>query len=345
MGKIKLAVIGETRYADRLGECMKRNAPDYLEVLSCMEQEELQDFIRQMQPDILLCEKGTTEGQKFSGDIIQIELVDEMNVKETERTNVAVSAGSIFRYQQGSEILRQIFQIYAKHSDKNLVSRCNTAQIEMTACYAPGGHELLLPFSVSYAAVSGKEAKVLFLNLSEFSGMRTLFMKKDRENLSDLIFGIRQRKEHFLLCLQSVLHHTDQFDYVLPPENPEDLYEIQEEDLACLLTLLQEQTEYTKIIWSCGTLNQASMQIMECCSSVFCLVRENVAGRNRKTEFEQFLNKKSRQRLREKVKYVSPQMGSGKFVQGTDLWAQLRSGEFAKQVRVMTQETVNKKDT
>ncbi len=175
--------------------------------------------------------------------------------------------------------------------------------------------------------------------------MRTLLMKKDRENLSDLIFGIRQRKEHFLLCLQSVLHHTDQFDYVLPPENPEDLYEIQEEDLACLLTLLQEQTEYTKIIWSCGTLNQASMQIMECCSSVFCLVRENVAGRNRKTEFEQFLNKKSRQRLREKVKYVSPQMGSGKFVQGTDLWAQLRSGEFAKQVRVMTQETVNKKDT
>lgn len=344
MGKIKLAVIGETRYADRLTECIKRNAPEYLEVIKCMVQEDLQDLIRQIQPDILLYEKGIAEGQKLSKNLVQIELVDEMNAGETEHTKLAVS-GRIFRYQQGSEILRQIFQIYAKHSDKNLVCRCKTTQIGMTACYAPGGHELLLPFSVAYAEISGKKEKVLFLNLSEFSGMRTLFMQKDRENLSDLIFGIRQRKDHFLLCLQSVLHHTEQFDYVLPPENPEDLYEIQEGDLACLLTLLQEQTEYTKIIWNCGTMNQAAIQVMECCSSIFCLVRENVFGRNRKAEFEQFLKKQSRQRLREKVRYVSLQMGSGRFVQGTDLWAQLRSGEFAKQVKEMTQEAEKPKDT
>ena len=86
---------------------------------------------------------------------------------------------------------------------------------------------------------------------------------------------------------------------MLPPENPQDLYEIREEDLACVLTQLQEQTEYQKIIWNCGSLNQSAQQVMECCSKVFCIVKENAFGKYRKLELDAFLKKEKRQRLRE----------------------------------------------
>lgn len=329
MGKIKLAVIGESVYMERLTECMQKHAPEYLEVLSCRGLEKVSEFTDSIQPDIILHEEKSLQEEKEEEHLIRIYLSTEKDVKE--------NANSIFRYQRGSEILRQVFQYYERNSKKNLVCRCKTAEMEMTAFYAPGGHELQLPFSVAYATICGEDEKVLYLNLSEFSGMRMLFKQKDKDNFSDLIFGIRQKRERFLICLQSVLHQTDRFDYVLPPENPEDLYEIREDDLACLLSLLQEQTAYKKIIWNCGTLNQAAVQVMECCATVFCIRKESAFGKYRKTEFEQFLQKEMRQRLRKKVRYVCPQAGNS-FAQGVDLLSQLRSGEFVKQVKAMTEQ-------
>lgn len=350
MGKIKLAVAGETVYAGRLSECIRKNAPEYLEVLYCKAIKELPVFLAQTHPDILLCEQCITVEENLSKTIVQIQLVDNSNLEEEEKNRTAMNRhnhdrryahrlqNQIFRYQKGPEILRQVFQIYEQHSQKNLVCRSKTADIKMTAFYAPGGHDLLLPFSISYAVLSGKKAKVLYLNLSEFSGMKTLFRDKGEMNLSDLIFGIRQKKEHFLLRLQSVLHHAEQFDYVLPPENPKDLYELREEDLVYLLTLLQEQTDYKKIIWLCGTLNEAVEQVLEYCCKVVCITKETAFGKYRKAAFESFMQKEPQLGLQKKIQYVVPQIGNGVFVQGMDILTQLQSGAFAKQVQELMEE-------
>lgn len=328
MAKIKLAVAGDSVYAARLTECMRKKAPDYLEVVGCQDVTKLTEFMLQVQPDLLLYEQGAAAQEQIPEEVVHIQLTAEQDAGQRR----------IFRYQKGSEILRQIFRIYEQSSKKNLVCRCHTADLEITAFYAPGGHELLLPFSLSYASLCGKEKKVLYVNLSEFSGMAPLLGEKSGSNLSDLVYGIRQKKEQFLLCLQSVLHQTEYFDYVLPPENPQDLYEVREEDLACLLTQLQEQTEYQKIVWNCGSFSQSAQQVMECCSKVFCIVKENAFGKYRKLELEEFLRKETRQRLREKVQYLCPQAASGGFVQGVSVLSQLQSGDFVRQVQELTQD-------
>lgn len=332
MAKIKLAVAGDTVFAARLTECMRRQAPDYLEVVGCQDVTQLADFILKVQPDLLVYEQGAVAKEVLPETVLHIELTGEPHIEQD------TGPGRIFRYQRGSEILRQIFHIYEQRSKKSLVCQCQTADLEITAFYAPGGHELLLPFSLSYAALCGKKQKALYVNLSEFSGMLPLLGDKAGNNFSDLVYGIRQKKEQFLLCLQSVLHQTEYFDYVLPPENPQDLYEIREEDLACLLTQLREQTEYQRVIWNCGTMNQSAQQVMECCGKVYCIVKENAFGKYRKLEMEEFLKKETGQRLREKVQYIYPQAGSGGFVQGVSVLSQLQSGEFARQVQELTQD-------
>lgn len=351
MEKIKLAVVGDSIYADRLSECIRKNAPGYLEVYGCSCLGELRDHLKQIQPDILLCEKKTDEEENLPEHILQIQLTEHRDLSKGDggqdtwknaESKQDCAAGesekmskrpSIFRYQKGSEVLRQIFQIYEKSSKKNLSGWCKTLNLEIMAFYAPGGHELQLPFSIAYGAVCGESEKVLYLNLAEFSGMGLLLGDKDGNTFSDLVYGIRQKKEQFPLCLQSVLHHAEKFDYVLPPENPEDLFEIQEDDLTCLLDLLQEKTDYKKVIWNCGALNQAVAQVLECSSRVFCVVKDRAFGKYRKAEFDKFLQKDIRRKLREKVEYVSPQAGSGSFVQGIDVMSQIQSGELAEQAR------------
>ena len=357
MEKIKLAILGDSLYAGRLTECIRKNSPDYLEVYGCRSLAQLPDYLKQIQPDILLYEMETAGEEKLPEYLLQIQITDnrqlcrenglqrgrneksscrQKDLKQDDAQNIRESLSrqpSVFRYQKGSEILRQIFQIYERSNKKNLSGWCRTLDLEMTAFYAPGGHELLLPISIAYAAVCGESDKVLYLNLAEFSGMAALLSDKDGKTFSDLIYGIRQKKDQFPLCLQSVLHHAEKFDYLLPPENPQDLYEVQKEDLECLVSLLQEKTDYRMVIWNCGALNRPVEQVFQCCSRVFGVVKDRSFGKYRKSEFERFLQKDLQRQLREKLQYVSPQSGSGTFVQGMDMMSQIQTGEFADQAR------------
>ncbi len=327
MGKLKLAVAGAAPYAGRLAECIRKNAPEYLEVASCLQAVQLPVFLEMLSPDILLYDKGAALPKQLPQHTVKILLADSKGCGDE-------TGPFIFRYQQGPEILRQAFQIYEKESNKNLVCWCKTADLAMTAVYAPGGHELQLPFSLAYASLCGEEKKVLYLNLAEFTGMGQLFAEEEGENFSDLVYGIRHRKAKFQLCLQSVLHHAETFDYVQPPGSPQDLYEAQEEDVAVLLTLLREQTEYELVVWNCGTWNQAVAQVMEHSSSIICLTKENMFGKYRKAEFDQFLEKGKWKKLQEKIKCISLQAGLGGLIQEADLFAQLRNGEFGEQVKL-----------
>lgn len=327
--KLKLAVIGETIYADRLTECIQKHAPEYLKVSNCKPANGLTEFLEKLQPDILLYEQNAASPEALPENTVNILLTPE---KVSDTSNHPV----IFQYQQGSEILRQAFQIYAKSDKKNLICWCNTQKLEMTAFFAPGGYEYQLPFSISYASSHGGHNKVLYLNLAEFTGMISLLQDTEGEDFSDLIYGIRQKKERFALCLQSVLHHTDNFDYIQPPANPQDLHDIKKEDLTCLLSLLQEQTEYTLLVWNCGTWNQAIEQIMMNCSRVFCFVKESTFGKYRKKEFQHFLEKEIRKSLKDKIRYVNPQTVNNSFTSGADLLSQIQCGEFADQVQILT---------
>lgn len=328
MDKIKLAILGDSLYAGRLTECIRKNSPDYLEVYGCRHPAELPDYLKQIQPDILLYEQDTAKEDKLPEYILQIQLTDDRKQCQEECKHPFV-----FRYQTGSEILRQIFQLYERTSKKKFSGWCRTLELKMTAFYAPGGHELLLPFSIAYAAVCGEADKVLYFNLAEFSGMPLLLGDKGGNTFSDLIYGIRQKKEQFPLCLQSVLHHAEKFDYVLPPENPQDLYEVQKEDLECLFALLQEKTDYRLVIFNCGAWNSPVELVFQYSSKVYCVVKDKSFGKYRKTEFERFLNKDMHKQLREKLQYVIPQSGSGTFVQGMDMMSQIQNGEFAEQVK------------
>ena len=324
--KLKLALAGSTPYIVRLAEYIQKNGPEYLEVSECIKQEEIGQFLEKLEPDILLCECLDIMQKTISKNIVQILLSD---AKNTVDENIPV----IFRYQDGTAILRQVFMIYGQKTEKKLDIYCQSENFEMAAVYAPGGHELQLAFALAYAAICGENKKVLYLNLSEFSGMLPLTRRKEEENLSDLIYGIRQRKDKFLFFLESVLHHTLKYDYILSPNNPEDLYAISQSDLGCLLELLKEQTDYDTVIWNFGTLNQLAGEMLTQCSKVFCVVKESFFGKYRKKEFEQFLEKEQSAMLQKKIRYVSPQAGNGMFVQGESIFAQLQDGEFVGQVK------------
>lgn len=334
MGKLKLAVAGRATYMDRLADYIQKNGPEYVEISRHSGSDGLENFLENVQPDILLYSRDNISQTETLEHTVKILLTD------TREPDTDLKP-SVFRFQSGEEILRQVFGIYGRLSGRNLTCWYLAEKLQMYAVYAPGGHELQLPFSVTCASLWGRKGKTLYLNLSEYSGMVSLLGDQEGETISDLIYGIRQNKEKFQIYLQSVLHHTEYFDYIHPPVNPKDLYEIREEDLMNLLSLLTEQSEYQYVIWNAGSFSQLTESLLRYCQHIFCVVKENSFGKYRKTELEHFLEKESAKGIREKICYVSPQNGNGGVLcKGADILTQLHSGEFAGQVRMLIREKI-----
>ena len=82
---------GATLYAARLTECIRKNAPDDLEVFGCQCLEELTDFLTKTQPDILLCEPDAVQSNPVK-DLVQIQLTDEFSKKQGKELDKVISA-------------------------------------------------------------------------------------------------------------------------------------------------------------------------------------------------------------------------------------------------------------
>ena len=281
MGRLQMALYGESAYSERLAACIRKYKPEYLEFMQFQHQAGTEI----VHADILLREEGT------DAEVYFIEREVDIQLSRTKQELQKGKEASVFCYQQGQEILRQVFQIYQQFAVQFPYMEYGVRTSNMTVIYAPGGHELQLLFSMAYAAFRGLAEKALYINLGAFSGMVSLLDDRRGENMSDLFFAVQQRPEKFSMILQGLLHHKENLDYIHPPENPSDLFEIQETDMQRLLQLLGEQTEYREIVWNCDSWNPALWKLMQQSGKIYFLKRENGLGRFCLQETEHFLEK------------------------------------------------------
>lgn len=326
MGKLRLTLFGESSYMFRLMNFIQKVGPGYLEMRRCTTIE----AVLNSKPDIVLYEKYCeAETGLLPEGVLSILLTDMHQSSNGE---------VIFRYQQGQDILRQTFQIYREHGGQIPYQWCGNTHTKMTVFYAIGGHELDALFSMTYALIHGIREKVLYINLSSFSGMRVLLEESYKENFSDLVFGVRHNLEQFLIYLQSVLHHQKEIDYILPPENPCDLFEMEEGDILSLLNMLREQSDYDRVVWNCDCVNPVMWQLMENSSRIYCLCKESSMGKYRQEEMKHFIEKEACGQLQDKIQYISLQTTKNSLTKGVQVWEQLKQGELADQVRQFIQE-------
>lgn len=325
MGRLQMVLYGKSVYSERLAACIRKYKPEYLEFMQ-YQQQAGNEIVR---ADILLREEGTDAEVLFIEREVDIQLsrVRQQIQKEKE--------ASIFCYQQGQEILRQVFQIYQKLATQFPCMQYGTAVPNMTVIYAPGGHEQQLLFSMAYAACQGQQKKVLYIDLGAFSGMISLVDDGEGENMGDLFFAVQQRPEKFSVILQGLLHHKGNLDYIHPPDNPSDIFEIEEIDIQRLLQLLAEQTEYGEIVWNCNSWNPILWQLLQQSVKIYFLKKETALGKFCLQESEHFLQKEVCESFREKIQFLSLDvaLSNKSVIPGESVWEQLQQGEWGEFVR------------
>ena len=175
----------------------------------------------------------------------------------------------IFRYQSCEKICQKILFL-AGRGGRSFAQGAESRQkwVVLTAdCTA----SQLLAFSVTLAGLLHAKGRVLYLNLSECSGMGELFLMEPGTDFSDLILGLRGEDT---VTLEPFVRRLEQMDCILPPENAMILHEIRGTDMEKLIQVIQQEEQYVYVVVAAGCSCCGFDLLLRRACRVFHLTRE-----------------------------------------------------------------------
>jgi len=202
---------------------------------------------------------------------------------------------------------------------------------EVVGVVSPVSHEMQMLFSLLLARNISHEKKVLYINMLEFSGFTEIF--KDTEyDLSDAILHVRAedvKEERLRACI----YEMDDFSYIPPVTNPENMREITEEDIRRLLDVVTEYMDYQVIVLDVGLNVAGFADILPVCDRIFSLDKRGYLYETRIKQFYAYLEKIADEAFVERIQRIEIP-GQAKVVcGGMNLLEQLNWGDFGDFIR------------
>ncbi len=173
----------------------------------------------------------------------------------------------ICRYQSCEKLYQKIMYRYREVFGLGVQSASDVNQ-EWIVFTTDRPASSLLAFSMTCAQILGEKRGVLYLNLSECSGMEELFLLENGTDLTDLAVELRKEKE---VCLDAYVRRLEQFDYVMPPANPMILHELCGQEIRRLIQTVKKQRKYDCVVAAIGTCCRGCELIFQTAARIFHL--------------------------------------------------------------------------
>ncbi|MCD7866518.1 MAG: A24 family peptidase [Clostridiales bacterium] len=163
--------------------------------------------------------------------------------------DVSEDVSHVFRYQPCEKLYQKVMFRYRQMQGFPVVSVDDIRQtwFVITTDAAPSS---LLAFSVTFAQILGERGGVLYLNLSECSGMEDVFLLERGMDLTDAAVELRKDGE---VCLDACIRRLEQMDYIMPPVNPMILHELREREVQRLIRAVKQKREYAYVVVALGS--------------------------------------------------------------------------------------------
>ena len=214
-----------------------------------------------------------------------------------------------------------------KVGDRSMAFR----ELEVVGIFSPVKHEMQMLFSLLYAKNMGRDRKVLYINLLEFSGFSEIFGDTEYD-LGDAILQVREPTVRVERLLESVYEGED-FSYISPFVNPENIKEVSAEDVKGLLKVIEEYTDYQTVILDIGINIRDFTEVFLACSKLYCLGKMGYLFEAQIRQFLSYLEKVVDEAFLERINRIELPGQVKVTCGGTNLLEQLDWSEFGDFVR------------
>ena len=131
---------------------------------------------------------------------------------------------SVYKYQASSDVVREVMACYGAEKAVTPVAFPVLKKTTVIyGIYSPVGRCLKTSFALTLGQILAKEKAVLYLNLEEYAGFEELMGKGFSQNLSDLLYFVRQENGNLIYKMNGMIQTVNNLDYIPPVRTPEDI--------------------------------------------------------------------------------------------------------------------------
>lgn len=192
----------------------------------------------------------------------------------------------IYPYQTREVLYRKIVARCVQHVG-NARRKTDGIAPEIIVVTGGTGTGQMSALAVLGAWILSQQKNVLYLNLTECSGISELLHLEQNEDLSDLILALRRDANTFL---GGYTGRLEKMDYICPTGNPQILYELDESDVKRLLECIQHQN-YAAVVIALGTIMCGCEEIFSTACQVLLLKEDGLIETCAANEWRELIRK------------------------------------------------------
>ena len=251
------------------------------------------NLLRVSQPDALIVGQGCYCEEfrsLFSGKTIIL----------TEEE--AVSDQEVCRYRPVQSIIEAVGNPVRKRS-----LRPERRDLHITGVMSFCEAEYKNAYALALAAREGLTKKVLYINLDEFSQLRSKFKTSGGYTISDALYAYRQGSVDSEFIKRSI-GHTESFDFFAPTPCADDLAGLKAREINKFICDIAEVYGYNRVILDVGYALSEPWEVFKFCDDADMPFKDGMEGRL--SEFGEYMHQSGKTFILDVIKQVklSPEL-------------------------------------
>ena len=194
---------------------------------------------------------------------------------------------SVYKYQASSDVVREVMACYGAEKAVTPVAFPVLKKTTVIyGIYSPVGRCLKTSFALTLGQILAKEKAVLYLNLEEYAGFEELMGKGFSQNLSDLLYFVRQENGNLIYKMNGMIQTVNNLDYIPPVRTPEDIRGTEWEDWENLIKEIVSHSSYEVVILDIGGAIDGIFQMLDMYKRIYMPVLTDPVSVSKISQFE-----------------------------------------------------------
>ncbi len=244
----------DTRYANRLMEYLKRKKRMMVQVRVFSDLENMQKYIDYNKLDVLLLGENLYPLKDLDYNNMPTVILSEDNKKREDKI-----VPSIYKYQSVVNIIDELITIFPDLKDEQVQEEKEDLKIYTVFSLGSGGEDEI--FSYLLAKEYGNSEKVLYINLSPFTGMKEM-VPNDNKGMSDLIYYVNEKVGGLKEKIERIIKKINTIDVILDVTFSTDLVDLSTEGMRALLDTIREIKAYKYCIIYINFVSAAVIELL-----------------------------------------------------------------------------------
>lgn len=277
MEKILALYDNDRHYSERLGRFLESRSELPFRVCRFQDPEKLRQFSDQHGIDVLLSDEHCVREARDFCSPREVICLRENGGAEPED-------GSIYKFQSGEGILRELLRHYAAAP---VPERRGHARLYLV--FSPLGRIGKSCFALTLARLLSRECATLYLSLEENAAFAEGQTLRHSGTLSEALY---YHKQNMLdpARLQSLLYDAEGLSYIPPVRNPEDLSALSPPELSAFVDVLLRSSHFNALVVDTDALVSRAAALFPLAEKILIPVREDSASRQKLARFDDFLS-------------------------------------------------------